>query len=153
MGIILKKNILAIVLENTALVLNYPIFCAKIGPLQLGIVLVFIYCSLLFYLSVVFASVQLVCVDEVYTLLYDAPYESLLSIDTMCKSSISDVDKDSVQPVDVSQVSQDGLSHILEVDVEPARIKELRDDVLLSCLPKESRLRNDKSAFTTAILK
>jgi len=67
--------------------------------------------------------------------------------------SAFDVKKDSIRPVEVSQVSQNGLSHCLEIDVCASRLKEMRDDILTSSLPADSRLRIDKSAFTTTVLK
>ena len=81
------------------------------------------------------------------------PAECIIIIQYCLFSFILDVDRGTLQPVDISQVSQNGLSHMLEVDVEPARLKEVRDEILLSCMPKDSRLRTEKSAFTTAVLK
>ncbi|CAL1543019.1 unnamed protein product [Lymnaea stagnalis] len=61
--------------------------------------------------------------------------------------SAFEVKKDSVRPVDFNEEFPEGLTHVLEVDFEPSKLKEIRDQVLVSQLSPDSRLRKNKDAF------
>ncbi|KAH9503149.1 NGG1 interacting factor [Bulinus truncatus] len=61
--------------------------------------------------------------------------------------SAFDVKKDTVFPVDASESFPGGLTHVLELDVDPANFKEIRDQVLVSRLPMDSRIRKNKDAI------
>ncbi|GFO19885.1 nif3-like protein 1 [Plakobranchus ocellatus] len=68
--------------------------------------------------------------------------------------SAFDVNKNSVKPIEPSGEFPGGQSHLLEVNiVDAARIKEVRDQCLVSQLHPDSRLRRNKEAFTIHAVK
>ncbi|XP_005111922.1 NIF3-like protein 1 isoform X2 [Aplysia californica] len=66
--------------------------------------------------------------------------------------SAFDLKKGSVRPLEVSQ-TKDCRSHLFEVDVAADRLKEMRDEILVSCLPADSPLTAQKTAFSTVVLR
>lgn len=66
-----------------------------------------------------------------------------------CTLLFLDFKKDTLAPIELTEEFPEGLTHALEIEIDPSKLKEIRDQVLLSQLPAESRLRKNKEAFKT----
>ncbi|CAG5115796.1 unnamed protein product [Candidula unifasciata] len=62
--------------------------------------------------------------------------------------SAFDVKKDSVYAIEATQEFVEGNTHVLQVDVDLAKLDKVRDKSLIAYLPTESRLRKNKDLFT-----
>ncbi|GFS13385.1 NIF3-like protein 1 [Elysia marginata] len=68
--------------------------------------------------------------------------------------SAFDVNETTVRPIEPCKEFSEGHSHLLEVQITDAsKLKEIRDQCIVSLFDADSRLRQNKEAFTTHAVK